>query len=241
MNADKKAVLDKIRKLFNMANHATANEHEAANATKMAESLLRKHNLSMGDVTPEEAKSDILEGMFTEMKWTAGKAPVWVMNVIIGVANAHDCFIVWRRASTNDHWVAKSQSHLTFIGAELDVAVAMETFKYLYHTVIKLTDSHFNSFPAPRGKARTEKNSYRLGMANRLYGRLNELAAEKKEEFEAATTGTSLVIVKKDAIADYLGGSATYGTSTRQSRTSASSYAAGHSRGGSVSLNKQLK
>ena len=242
MNNEMTRVMEKIRKLLNMAERAEGNENEAANAARMAENMLRKYNLSMSDITPEEAKSNVTESAWTDMKWTAGKAPTWVASLIIAVAEAHDCFIVWRRAKTTDSWVAKPQSNLTFVGTEMDAAVAKEVFVYLYRTVNRLTDEWAKDAYIPAGKARTYKNSYRSGMAHRLNERLKEMTAEKDKEFEeAAKTGTSLVVVKKDAIADYLGHATEYSTKKSSARVAGDAYSSGYTKGGSVSMNKQLK
>ena len=241
MNKKTEKILSKIRKMLAMAERTEGNEAEAANAARMAEALMRKHNLTIVDMTPEQAKSDVLKDLYKEMKWTAGKCPVWVNVLAIATADCYDSFCVFTKAESNDDWVAKAQQHISFVGNELDVAVTMEMFVYLYKTVNRLTDEHFKVYPAPKGKARSEKMGYRTGMARRLREKLGELQREKEAELQEATkTGTGLVVVKKDAIAAFLGHGTEYGRTNRQTNNSSASYRAGYAKGGSVSLNKQL-
>lgn len=242
MEKSTQKIIENVRKLLSMAAD-NANEHEAANAARMAEKLLRKYNLSMADITPEEAKSNVVDKKWTHMKWTVGKAPVWVMNLCIGIADAYDVYVVWSWADSNDHWVAKRQSNLTFVGAEADVEVTSEIFTYLYKTVIRLTDAHFKANPATYSP-RTEKKAYRQGITDRLRMRLAEMTEDKEAEFEEAaetsTTGTNLMVIKKDAIGEYLGKPAEYAESTRQESTDNTAYTQGWHKGGTVSLNKQV-
>lgn len=243
MNEETKKVIEKVRKLYAMANHATANEHEAANASKMAEALLRKHNLSISDITPAEAKSDVRESIMNAYKWTPSRAPMWAQALAVTIADTHDTFVVWRVAAQTDSHVKRSQMHLTFVGAELDVEISSQTFDYLFRTIQRLCEEHFEHAYIPPTKGKTFKNSYREGMVARFVGRFKEIQAEKAAEFAAlAKTGTSLMVIKKDAIAEYLDSPAEYRKgSKRQTTYDASSYRAGYTKGGDVSFNKQLR
>ena len=241
--SDTTRIIEKIRKLFAMANHATSNEQEAETAMRQADALLRKHNLTMTDITPEEAKSQVRESIMAKYKWTPGRAPVWAQSLATGVADLTDTFVIWTPAASNDSHVRNRQCNLCFVGNEADVITAGEMFNYLYETAIRLCDLHFDGDILGR-RAKTIKNSYRYGMACRLRERFAEMVAAKKAELqEAAGTGTSLVVVKKDAIAAHLGRSPEdlgYKESNREQSLEHQSFAAGHRDGGGVSLNKQI-
>lgn len=242
MNEETKKIVAKIQKLFAMAEHAGSNEHEATKAAQMAESLLRAHNLSMTDITPAQAVKNVIENTMAKYKWTPGRAPQWATGLAVAIANAHDTFVVWRRAATTDSHVRRAQQHLTFIGSEADVLISGEVFNYLFVAIQRMTEEYFVNEYIPPTKGKTYKNSFRSGMSNRFYQRFAEMTAEKDKEFqEAAKTGTSLVVIKKDAIADYMGGKAEYQTSTRQSQTDGRAYRAGYTKAGEVSLNKQMR
>lgn len=231
-------LLAKIRKMMEMANRAEGNEAEAAVAAGMVEKLLRKHNLTIADITPEQAKNDTTKDLYRKMKWTAGKCPVWVNRLAITLATTYETFCVFSAAESNDSHVAKAQQHISFVGASLDVAVTVQMFEYLFTTVNRLTDEHFAKNPTPQGKARTYKAAYRDGMATRLAMRLKEMAAER--DAEVAVTGTGLMVVKKNAIDEYLGGSATYNMRKRKPSKNDEAFNAGYTKAGSVSMTKQL-
>ena len=240
MTLSKKAkLLAKIAKMMEMARRTDGNEEEAAVAARMVEGLLRKHNLTISDITPEQAKSECGQAAYSKMKWTAGKTPTWVMALAIAIGTTYETHVVYSQAAGNDSHVAKTQLHISFVGLEVDVAVSLDMFAYLYSVVIRATDTHFKVSPAPTGKARTYKAAYRDGMASRLRGRLADLVKER--EAEATETGTALVIVKENAIAEYLGRKPTYSKSTRKVAGNSEAYAAGHAKGGDVSMNKQVK
>jgi len=228
----------KIRKMMAMAERAEGNEEEAAVAARMVEKLMRKHNLSIGEVSPEQMKSDILGKEWDKMKWTPGRCPIWVTNIAIAISGVYDTFVTFTAANYNDNHVAKQQMNLRFVGTDLDVQVSLDMFSYLYTTIIRLTNKHFKENPTPQGKARTFKNSFRVGMANRLRERLSELKTEREREFEKV--GSALIVVKQGAISDFLGYKAQYGTSNRKSSHADSAYTAGYKTGGNVSLNSQL-
>lgn len=237
MNTEKQKILEKIQKLLNMAEHKASNENEAAQAAKMAESLMRKHNLSIGDITIEEARKDVVESALTNLKWTAGKAPVWVNAIGIAIADLYETHIMFTPARHNDAHVKKQQCNLSYIGSELDVTVSKVMFEYLYKTINRLTDEWHTSTKVKPGKTRTVKNSYRYGMATSISKRLRAMIVEKEAEYK--TAGTSLMVVKKNAISDYLGGDASYDKNTRQ-ETYDSSYSEGYAKGQVVSLNQQM-
>lgn len=235
-----KRVMAKIAKLLAMAEHEASNPTEAATAARQAEALLRKHNLTMGDLTPEQAKDNVTETSVEQYKWTPGRAPAWVGQLAVAIGKATDTYVMWAHSTQQDSHVRRDQMHLRFVGLEMDVTVAMQMFVYLYKTINRLTDEYAvdpTTF-IPAGKARTVKNSFRQGAASSIASRLREAAQEKQEEYQAA--GTGLMVVKQDAIEKHLGRKADYSTSKRKASTDYSAMAAGRAAGNSVSLNKQL-
>lgn len=97
---DKKTekLLTKIRNMLEMAKRTEGNEEEAAVAARMVEKLMCKHNLSIADITPEQAKSEIGKDLYSKMKWTAGKTPVWVNRLAINIAKTYDTFCCFTQA-----------------------------------------------------------------------------------------------------------------------------------------------
>lgn len=239
MKAEKQKILDKIRKLMGMAERTAGNEAEAAIAAKMAETLLRKHNLSSTDVTIEEAISDIREDTVTEFKWTNGSTPEWVRRVAITLAKLYDTHVIPTTATTgNDSHVQKLQVNLTFVGSELDATVTKEMFLYLYKTINRLTEE-FWGMQNGSSNARTIKNSFREGASFAIKARILEIIEEKNKAY--TSTGTGLIVVKKDAIEKYLGRNATYGPNNNKGVVlDSNAYHAGIRKGEDINLNNQI-
>jgi hypothetical protein len=240
-NINKAKVLEKVRKLLAMANHERSNEQEAATAARQAAYILKKHNLSIVDITPEQAKSDVIRATEDNMKWTAKKCPAWVSGLAVTIANTFDAKVVYAQTNKQDGHVRSPQFNFSFIGFEVDAIVSKDMFKYLYDTIVRLSDDWAKDQVVPKGKMRTFKISYRTGMADRLISRFLEIQREKKEE-EAVTTSncTGLVVVKEKAINDFLGYKVSYGTRKRTLNKNATAYSYGYTKGGAVSLNKQI-
>lgn len=237
-------IIAKIRKLFAMANHAGSNEQEAETALRQAEALLRKHNLSMTDITPEEAKSDVRESVMHKYKWTPGRSPVWANWLSVEISKLTDTYVMWVPAKSNDSWVKRQQCNLCYVGGQADVITAGEMFDYLFQTINRLCDEYFEGVEIPPTKGKTYKNSYRYGVVQRLSERMKEMIRDKEAEFQqAAGTGTSLVVVKQDAIAAHLGKQPEdlgYQRMKRQQDLRGQHQNAGYRDGGGISLNKQL-
>lgn len=239
MKADNQKVLDKIRKLMAMAEREAGNEAEAATAAKMAEALLRKHNLSHSDISLEEAISDIKQVTVKQWKWTAGKSPVWVNILSVSLSNLYDTHVMFTKSVTgNDDHVAKRQSNLTFVGSELDATITAEMFTYLYKTINRLTDEFWSGCEQQHMKPRTVKNSFRLGAATCIAARIKKMLEEKKAAY--VSSGTGLMVVKKDAIGKYLGYEPEYAEMNRETTTEDDAFARGYRKGEDISLTNQI-
>ncbi len=75
-------LIEKIKKMFAMANHANSNPGEAENAMRMANKLMEKHNLSAMDL---HNKEDIT------IKFEDGSRNNWVRHLYNAVAKVYSC------------------------------------------------------------------------------------------------------------------------------------------------------
>lgn len=225
-------LLNKIRKMLTMAERSEGNEEQAAVAAAMVQNLMAKHNLTIADIGIKEAKSNVDGQAFTGMKWTPSRCPAWVQHLSIKVAAAFDCIVRYVPAQGNDSHVRAAQMRLEFVGVDIDSTVAVAMFEYLYETTIRLSNEHDYGLTS---SVRVAKNNFRHGMATRLSERLETITKETKP------TGTGLVVVKRDAIDQFLGKSDHYTTKTRSQGRNDAARSAGYTKGGSVSFKKQVK
>jgi len=75
-------LINKIKKMFELANNAGATEGEADNAMRMANKLLEKHNLSMLDLHTEEGVG---------IKFESGQTSPWIRTVYNAVSKVYGC------------------------------------------------------------------------------------------------------------------------------------------------------
>lgn len=238
---NKERILRKIRALIEMASRQEGNEEEAMVAAGQLEKMLAKYNLELADITPEQVKSEVVSKRWTGMKWTENRIPRWANRLAIAVAKLCDTFCVLESADSNDGHVRKAQANFAFVGMDVDVQATVMMFGYLYQTINRLSDEHVKNTYVPKGKARTYRDSFRLGASTRLRERILEIMAEREAEKAAQVkTGTSLVVIKQQAIGEYLGRKPEYGVSKRTQDIDSMSYSAGQSAGNGISLNKQL-
>lgn len=99
VNLDEKdqAVLEKIRKALARAQHENANEGEAKNAMRQAQTLMSRINVSQADLMEKESVEERQKraGMSTVIIRTAsGKVPqvkTWVNNLMSAMKEYFDC------------------------------------------------------------------------------------------------------------------------------------------------------
>jgi len=85
--------------------------------------------------------------------------------------------------------------------------------------------------------SRRDRNSFKMGVVFAILDRCREIKAEREEELSKATTGTDLVVVKKDLIIKRFNLSYSAG---RSYSVSQNAYNAGYAKGKKVSLNSQV-
>ena len=181
-------VKERINKLLAMAKHERSNEHEAETAMRMAERLMREHNIELADL---EASS----GRATQYNWTAvilpcgeyADKPVWWMPqwlgyLSFGVAKFSDC----KAEQYND---ATHKRCIRFCGDAADIEYAAYLFKMM-------RDTGYRESRTVRGNFR---ETFRKSFALRLCSRMETLRKERNTAMQAAktSTGTALMVVNR--------------------------------------------
>lgn len=230
---DMESIANKIKKLLALSQ--SPNEAEAIAASKKAQDLLTRYNLSMADVADPQAIDEEVE---QQTLFHLDSKREWVITLLDGVARANFCSIIMTSGKGYG-------CDYKLIGRPSNIAVASLMYEYLSETVERLA----RTTPNTTGE-KGFKNSFRLGCANRLYWRLLDTIKEQCENGITSEDGvscsaiavTSLYEQRKAEIEAYR--DSTYGKikshKCRNSISSNEGYLAGDRAGQQVSLNKQV-
>jgi hypothetical protein len=179
-------VRDRVKKLLAMAQHERSNEHEAEVAMKMAERLMREHNIELAELESSTGTQTVYTwrsitipvGEFAKRQtWF----PMWIGYLSMGVAKFTDCKVVRIR---NDEY----GDCVKFQGDETDLEYAAWLFK-------KLCDF---GYAESRSVPGAQRETFRRSYAIRLQERMRALKQEQTEALRQAvtTTGTALMVVQ---------------------------------------------
>ena len=124
----------------------------------------------------------------------------------------------------------KTAQGFSFRGVGPDPTVAAEIYKYLAREVVRLSKIMVTG--------RANISNFQKGAAHELSSRLAELKRERDAAFKATSSGTALVIHKKQLIMEAFG-EAKYGNNNSKIRYD-SAYMAGREAGRSVNLDDQV-
>lgn len=196
---DIKKIITRIRKLLAMAGDQSS-QNEAAIAASRAAKLMADYNLAMADVIAEDLRNDgnVVNETMTDMTY-ARAYPTWVNSLSVKVARLFDCEV----RLTNKYWEKDNVNHvqLSVFGYKSDVEVAKYVFIFLLTTAQRMAqqawDEKSELYKSKVSGHVSWKRQYCLGIVDGISERLDELY--KKPEV-LASTGTSLVVMKKEVI-----------------------------------------
>jgi len=210
MNNNK--LLERIKNLLAMAKDVSSPE-EAMIAARRARQLMDKHQVEEFDLEqaiPSDFGDEVYEsGMKTRLK------PLSVLGVAI--------------AKYNDCQATYSGANILFKGFKADTVIAVDMMKY----IVKVMYSLSKEMKLTRAKG----NGFRQGFASGVAEQVTYLLEERGKITLA--TGTSLVICKKQLVAQEFG-TARYTTSSATCKD-ISAFETGRSIGKNINLAKQTK
>lgn len=179
-NIDEK-VLQKIQKALNLAN--AKDDHESHTAMLLAQQLMAKHGLEMGDINVDGDNSKPKEVM--EMYATPKTKLQWWQKDLAGVvAKNFRCFTFWRSFY--------QQSRIVFLGLKEDTMIAREVFVYAQDAIKYFSIQYLDREGVEGISMRTKvQNDYIQGFINGLRDRF-------REQVDANEWG--LILVKDDAV-----------------------------------------
>jgi hypothetical protein len=182
-------VKDRIIKLLNTGFHETSNEHEAKNAMKLAQRLMRKHNLSQALLLQErDAKSnkdknggeEPLKGGMVQLKIvnrrTGGPAQFarWISNLTGPICKnfSVECF----------HCVRRGHScSITFYGIYTNSQLAAYAFRVATERIAQMSAQHV-PLPSSHISTKSARLSYSLGIVNGISNEVNATMEQEEEK-----------------------------------------------------------
>jgi len=195
------SVIRRVQKLLAIAEHERSDPNEAAAAAGMAEKIMRKYQLDYSAVIITALKrgddlstEDIVCSAKTNGTKTLVVAP-WIGYLAIAIANLNECHV-------KQGWTSDDEACLRFMGYTADVQLSRWTLDYLVQTTNRLCNEYKKTEDYKLGGRRL-LNGYRHGVSIGMVRSLNKLEQAKKAEMaEAAkaSAGTSLMVVKQEAI-----------------------------------------
>jgi|GEM_PF-2788393 len=161
-------VLDRVRKLLRLAQHA-GSEAEAALASTRAAELMARHEIDAATISLESSDTRAAEPIDRAHRVTATKKKVgWHMRLAGGAAALYGCRAYW--------WGGAVQ----LFGRQSAVQAAGYTAQYLIREVERLVDAEHPS----QSHTRADRNAWRYGCAERIGERLREQAAARRPRAE---------------------------------------------------------
>lgn len=167
-------ILDRVRKLMNLANDERATEGERDNALRMAHATLAKHQLDMVDVDKHVRDMDDPRGMFEMEGWNIP----WCRTVRNQVAKLFNCeyFYMKINATRGKH---------SFVGRESNATTAMLMGDWIVKSLLKEADARYKHRLTPEGR------SFGEGAAAVLRSRVHAMLKAKEEEYRASVSTRS--------------------------------------------------
>lgn len=260
MSVDK--IVDKLRKLIAHEKSARSigNLHEAEAFAARIQEMLEEHKLGMDEIEYAEREAgepidwepvDASEIDHKEVYNRKRLKVYWQQQLAMTIAAVNGCEIVnasgfkgsrfFFVGRTSDRQLCKIlYIYLVELGEELCMKAAKEDVHVQREKFCLdrgLTDYEVPSWCAVafRGWMKDFRKSWRLGFADAVCHRLNEMHRQAMVKGEGTT---AMIHIKKDALAlkEYLEGKIKKGTGSRRSGSNPDGYARGKSTGSAVAL-----
>lgn len=155
---ERQKLLERIRKLYAMAQEADSSPHEAEIALRRCRSLMERFGVNESDLeTPEFSSTKVGKGYRA--------TPAYVSVLGASVALLHDCICV-------------DSGHIEFRGFSVDADVAQLTYAYLFDAMersLKLRKAQGDI-----GPGRSASFDYRVGFAISVLRRCQAIEEERK-------------------------------------------------------------
>lgn len=196
-NARRQKMLEKVRKLLNMARDGRGNANEEEIAMRQANKLMAEYGIAEAecDMSAIEAGEMVFgeaqaapDGRAPEPGKVYRTCPTWTGVIAVGIARFTDSVVTRRRT-------IQGEVHV-FQGEKEDVLLA----RWLFGVLV---DSVQREQKASGWTKRGEANDFRISAASVLQRRLRSLADERRAMFQQAQVASSsraLMVVDRKAL-----------------------------------------
>lgn len=219
-------VMEKIRHLFAMAEHANSNENEAAIALEKAQELLLRHNLTRGDINNNDNNNTPVGIGKIDGSETSGYN--WKSILLNTIAKNNLCRVIG--TSRLKQW------HL--FGTYENVKAVLQMYHYIVPELEHIALIEWNKYKKSGGyeNARSWKNGFFFGAINTINKRLSETM----ERFVAGDS-RAIINYNQGMVNDAIHKVYPHVVNRRTSIRSTSGYGQGQSAGNNIHLKPQGK
>jgi len=224
---ERQKLLERIRKLYAMAQEADSSPHEAEIALRRCQSLMQRFGVSEADLeTPEFSSTKVGKG------YRSTPAYVSVLGASVGLL--HDCLCV-------------DSGNIEFRGFSVDADVAPLTYNYLFNAMERSLKQRKASGDVAPG--RSASFDYRVGYAISVMRRCQQIDEERRnrnsvesmqEHVGAVATDHALVVKKLELVREACSGDLARSRPRKVRYRDGEAHRAGASDGDQVSLDQQL-
>ena len=236
---EKTKLIDKIQKLIGLSK--SPNENEAASAAEKIQELLTEHNLSMSEVKTQAMQNEA-EPIKEEFGLDSKTIPIWKALLMQGICEAN--YVSCMRSRYG------SKQVFTLIGREGSIIACRHLYAYLEECVERECRQNMAiEKDKPENydvRWRSWADSFRKGMAGRIYTRLKE----KRKSLETEDSlhepiGSALVrqkigLVQTNANSAFMRNAGIRTKSTSSYYSNSSGHGAGKEAGNRTALGGQI-
>jgi hypothetical protein len=209
MDQQKQDIVNRIMKLLELGNEEkNSNPHERELAQKKAAKLMAEHAIDFADLRTGKPKANSF--IRFDVDGSEETHIIWEDCLAAALSHVFDCQIVntWKTYFDEETERFKKKWILSFVGAKYDIDIVVFFFKYLRRCVGRMSEVNVKmenlseSITKSKYQLNLAQANYCFGMIRTIDVRLQELYKKREEYFSADTK--ALMIVKKDALEDYL-------------------------------------
>lgn len=190
-------IIERVKALLAMGNDVSS-PNEAAIALKRARALMDKHQIGMNEIQAWDKDDNNFDEATVETNSSNRKR--WLEMLVAAVSKLNDCTVRIRRKY--DEKSDKIVIFYLFQGFAEDVALSEFMASYLSEACETLYKRDKERLGIEGNQGR---NSYLVGISNGLCERIEIMIEERKQQDMTLSTGTSLMLLKSEAVKEKFG------------------------------------
>jgi hypothetical protein len=203
---DKEKILDKIRKIFALAEN-NPSEQEAQSAIERGRALLVKYGLDMSEVDTD-GEDDPFDTGHEVIEFEGKKLASWKDELLLVMADYFECKVYTSSRK-------RSRNRATFYGIAVNVQAAKNAYISIVNQIdalskkYKITKENWHNSPnswnfnSLKGFARTAKLEYKRGIISGLRSRFATIRRQERQ-LHGESKVTALAVRYEDAAKEHL-------------------------------------